>query len=404
MKKIFFVFLIFTCLLFSQTQIFLQITKNLLEKANVLLIFKIDKNDFSEKFINTFSNDLKLSGYFKLEGIKFTENIEKTEKEIMSGIIITGEKKQDILNIKVKDGIEKKILYENNYKFIQNPREFAHIICDDIVEKLTGKPGIATSKVFFTSDKTGKNQIYLIDYDGYNLIQITDLDYFVNFPRYLEGNYILFVSYQDGWPKIARMDILTKKIETLIAKPGLNACMSPNLKTKEIAVVLSQSGNPEIYISDFKGEIRKRLTNHNGIDSSPSFSPDGKNIVFVSDRDGKPQIYIMDRDGFGTRRISYISNYCTSPSFSPDGNFIAYVFADKGGYSLAIYDLNTTKTKIIKNLNCEEISWAPNSRHIAYSTSGKSQKIMIVDIFTNEIRELISGNFKCISPNWFYFK
>ena len=403
MRKILFLILVLNCLLFSQTEIFLQITKNLFEKANIYLIFKVEKNDFFEKFINTFSKDLEYSGYFKVNGIKLTDNIEKTKNEIKEQMIITGEKRDEIIDIKVEDGIEGKIIFENNYKLSYQPVYLAHTICDDIIEKLTGKKGIAKSKILFVCDKTGKKQIYMIDYDGFNLKQITDFDFLIGYPRYFEGNDILFVSYEDGWPKISKMNILTKELKTLIAKPGLNACVSVSKKTKEIAVVLSQSGNPEIYVANFDGEIKRRLTYYNGVDSSPSFSPDGKYITFVSDRSGKPQIYIMDKDGYGTKRISFISNYNTSPLFSPDGNYIAYIYLDTSGYGLAIYDLNTQKTRTIRGLNCEEFSWAPDSRHIVYSKTGKNQSLIIFDIFTGESRKLISGEYNCLSPNWFLF-
>jgi TolB protein len=404
MKRIFLFFTGLSFCIFSQTQIFFQITKNLVEKADLFLIFKVEKNDFSDRMVETLSKDLKFSGYFNVEGVKFTDNIEKEMKGMVTQIIIIGEQKGEILNIKVEDGLEKNLLFESSYKLLKDPRELAHLICDDIVEKLTGKRGIARSKILFTSDKTEKKQIYMIDYDGYNLKQLTNVDYLVNFPRYFEGNKILFVSYENGWPKISKMDVSSGKIETFIAYPGLNACVSPCKKTREIALVLSASGDPEIYLFDFDGKIKKRLTYNKKIDSSPSFSPDGKSIAFVSDRDGKPQIYIMDRDGYGVRRISYISGYCTSPVFSPDGNFIAYIYSEGSVFALAIYDVNTKKTKTFSGLNCEEISWAPDSRHIVYSKIEKKQSLIIIDIFTGETRTLISGNFNCFSPNWFSFE
>ncbi|MGC8976978.1 MAG: hypothetical protein ACP5OB_05080 [Candidatus Ratteibacteria bacterium] len=400
MKRIFICFTILSSFLFPQTQIFLQITKNLMEKANVYLIFKIDKNDFSEKLINTLSDDLKYSGFFNILGFKIVDEIEKIKKEILTQVIIIGEKKKEIINIKVEEGLEGKIIFEKDYKLIE-PRYLAHTISDDIVEKLTGKQGIAKSKIIFASDKTGKRQIYMIDYDGFNLKQITDVDYLINYPRYFKENEILFVSYQDGYPKISKIDIISKKIQDFLSKPGLNACISVCRETKEIAVVLSYFGNPEIFVVDFNGNIKRRITNYKGIDSSPSFSPDGKNIAFVSDRHGKPQIYLMDKDGYGVKRISYISNYCTSPTFSPDGNFIAYIYSDGSGYGLAIYDINTEKTKTIPGLNCEEISWAPDSRHIVYSKTGEKEPLMIIDIYTKNTRKLISGNFKFLSPCWF---
>lgn len=404
MRNILIFILVFKCFLFSQSQIFLQITKNLFEKADVSLIFKIEKNDYSKILIETLPQDIEYSGYFNVKGFEITENIEKAKKGVSTPLIIAGEKENGKLNLKVERNVEKEILFENNYNLNIEPRYLSHIICDDIVEKLTDKPGIAKSKILFVSDRTGKKQIYIVDYDGFNLKQLTDVEYLVCYPKYFENNEILFVSYEDGWPKISKMDINSKKIETFFSYPGLNACVCPNRRTKELAIVLSYSGNPEIYIANFKGEIKKRLTNYRGVNSSPSFSPDGKYIAFVSDRGGKPQIYIMDRDGYGARRISFISNYCTSPSFSPDGNFIAYIYSEGSGYGLAIYDLKTEKTKTISNLNCEEISWAPDSRHIVFSKTGKNQPLMIIDIFTREMRKLISGNFNCISPDWFSFE
>lgn len=404
MKKILFFLFLVPVLLFSQTKIFLQITKNLMEKADISLIFKMEKNHSTEKFTKTLAQDLEYSGYFNVEGIKFTDNIEKAKKQTITQIIITGEKKENLFLIKVEDGIEKNLLFEKQYIFSEDVRYLAHIINDDIIQALTGKPGIAKSKILFVSNKTGKYQIYQIDYDGYNLKQITDFNWLVHYPRYIEVNEITFVSYQDGWPKIVKMDISSNVMKTILKEPGLNACVSPCKKTKEIAVVLSKSGNPEIYIADFDGNIKKRLTYNKDIESSPSFSPDGKYIAFVSDRTGKPQIYIMDRDGYGTKRISYISNYCTSPCFSPDGNFIAYVFSSGKGFGLAVYEINTEKTKVISdNLNCEEISWAPDSRHMVYSKTGEKQSLMIINVFTKEIRTLLSENYSCFSPHWFSF-
>jgi TolB protein len=400
MKKGLCIFLIISIFLYSQTQVFIKITKNLVEKADIFLILRVERNDFFTKLSETLSQDLKFSGYFNIDGSKFTDDIEKIKKNITTQLILTIGQKKENISVKIEDGLEKNILFENDYKYLKDPRYLSHIICDDIVEKLTGKVGIAKSKIFFTADKTGRKQIYQIDYDGYNLKQITNVDYLVNYPRYLEGKSILFVSYKDGWPKLSKIDILTNKIHPFIAFPGLNACASPCKKTKEIVLVLSVSGDPEIYRANFDGKIIKRLTYNKGIDSSPSFSPDGKEIVFVSDRDGKPQIYLMDKDGYGIRRISYISNYCTSPVFSPDGNFIAYIFSEENRFGIAIYDINTGKTKKISNLQCEEISWAPNSRHIVYSHISKKNSLMVIDIFTKEIRTLLSGDFNCFSPNW----
>jgi hypothetical protein len=44
------------------------------------------------------------------------------------------------------------------------------------LKNFTGKVGIAKNKIFFTADKTGRKQIYQIDYDGYNIFDFSQVN------------------------------------------------------------------------------------------------------------------------------------------------------------------------------------------------------------------------------------
>jgi len=80
----------------------------------------------------------------------------------------------------------------------------------------------------------------------------------------------------------------------------------------------------EIYLSDVRGNILKRLTNNNFYDAEGVVSPDGKKIVFTSTRSGDIDIWIMNIDGGGVRRLTSRYGYEGGPAFSPDGSMIVF--------------------------------------------------------------------------------
>lgn len=407
-KFVCFVFLFF--LVFSSTghcssTIFLRITKNLQEKAEVVILFGMQEENYWKDLMKTLTRDLKYSGYFSVEEAIFVENPDKSKKNYSTEIVLIGEKTPDGILIRVEDLLEEKTLFEKTYKRQAevNPSYLAHTINNDIVFHFTGRPGIALSKILFVSDATGKYQLYCIDYDGENLTRMTDAKYLVHYPRWLiPHREILLVSYEGGWAKLMHMDILSKRTKILIGEPGLNACASPCPATEELAVVLSKTGRPNIYVYDFQGRQKRRITTGSSTDASPSFSPDGSMLAFVSDRHGSPQIYTMTKDGYRVRRISFISNYCTSPAWSPDGNYIGYVFMSGSSFGLAVYENATQETRIISSsLGSEDISWAPDSRHIVYTdTKSRPSSLVVIDIVTGEKRRLQDGKANTFSPNW----
>ncbi|MCX8082192.1 MAG: hypothetical protein N3D17_02170 [bacterium] len=403
MKRFVFVcFILLTIIKVQCSTVFLQITKNLQEKADIVILLGTENDNYWNIFLSTLKRDLYYSGYFNVEEAIFVESPEVAKKRYTTQITLQGIKTSDGIKIVVEDNLEEKILFERYYRTDVNASYLAHTVNDDLVLHLTGKPGIARSKILFVSNASGKYEIYCIDYDGENLKQLTNTDYMVHYPRWLIPNQeIVHISYEGGWPKLVKMDLKTGEKKTLLAEPGLNACASPSLNTGEIAVVLSRSGRPDIYVVDFNGRIKRQLTAANSTDASPSFSPDGNTIAFVSDRYGSPQIYTMTKDGQRVKRISYLSGYSTSPVYSPDGNYIAYVF-QRDGFGLAIYDVSTGETKVIgEGLGCEDVSWAPDSRHIIYTNSrSKSSSLVILDIVSGEKRILNTGKKNSFSPSW----
>jgi Tol biopolymer transport system component len=75
----------------------------------------------------------------------------------------------------------------------------------------------------------------------------------------------------------------------------------------------------DIYVSDLKGGMRRKLTDTPGYDAEATVSPKGDRIVFTSMRDGDMDLYTMNIDGTDVRRVTNTLGYDGGAFFSPDG-------------------------------------------------------------------------------------
>ena len=80
----------------------------------------------------------------------------------------------------------------------------------------------------------------------------------------------------------------------------------------------------DIYISDLKGKIVKKLTNTPGYDAEATVSPDGKKMIFTSTRNGDLDLYIMDLESGETKQVTTALGYDGGAWFSPDGKKIVW--------------------------------------------------------------------------------
>jgi Tol biopolymer transport system component len=116
------------------------------------------------------------------------------------------------------------------------------------------------SKISFASSRRGDRQLFIMDADGENVEQLTDLK-----------------------------------------NMGGRSTWSPD--GTKIAFYRGPQGDHNIYIVDVNTKDIKKLTN-GGDNLGPSWSPDGNWIAFTSFRDGNNEIYIIHPDGSGLRRLT----------------------------------------------------------------------------------------------------
>ena len=353
--------------------------KNFLGKKDACSVTSVAKNSFP---------DWKATGAdYLLQG-----NILQKDK-----VIIT-----DSYLFDVNSG---ELIFNKKYQAdISKLNELSMAIASDIMLALTNDKGDFNTKIAFISKKGPKSDIYVVNYDGSELIRITNHQSIIIAPRWShDGKFLAFTSFRDFRPEIYIHNLLDGTEKKVASFDGLNLCGSFSPDGKKLLMTLSKEDNEEIYTMEIDTLKLKRLTKNYFIDVSPAWSPDGKKIAFVSNRSGSPQIYTMDADGNNTKRITYEGNYNTSPSWSPRGDRIAYEGLIRNKYQIISIDAegNNPQQLTFDNADNESPSWSPSGRQIVYASQKNSKsRILIMNSDGSNPRLLNDYSNKSVMPVW----
>jgi len=281
-------------------------------------------------------------------------------------------------------------------------RLVAHKMADEIM-KIMGERPIYNTKITFISNRSGNDEIFMMDYDGYNQTRLTFNKVKDYMPAWsAEGKTIAYTSYRFPEAGLFILNPFEMEIKEVQSK-GTNFSPSFSPSGKKLAFCSTiEEGNSEIYVADSNGEKIKRLTFNQAIDTSPSWSPTSREIAFTSDRGGTPQIYIMDAEGSNVRRVSFGGNYHDAPAWSPTGDRIAYV--SRVDQIFDIYILNLRTNQIVKLTESyarnESPCWSPDGRHLVFSSNRTGIiQLYSIDYDSQNLRRLTSKGENKL-PDW----
>lgn len=188
----------------------------------------------------------------------------------------------------------------------------------------------ATAKIAFTSNRDGNGEIYIMNPDGSQQVNLT---------RHRASD------IQPAW--------------------------SPT--GEEILFVSNRDGRSDLYLMDADGKNVRKVFKNLKLRTAPAWSPDGKRISY-SRSDPVKELYIASLDRKEEKRVAPLGKYDGYSAWSPDGTKIAF-----GGPSgqrdidsrIYIFNLETRRKEV---LFADEIltsmrnpAWSPSNDKIAFS-------------------------------------
>ncbi len=291
-----------------------------------------------------------------------------------------------------------------------NARMTGHKFADEIIFRLGGGiNGIAESKIYFISSRSGHKEVWSMDYDGANQHAVTHLGSISLSPRVSPDNSrVAFSSFYKGGPNISMWSLELGRLLNFPAFGGTNLSPAWSSDGAHIAFSSSRSGDPEIYVCDTNGGNLKRLTQVHGPDVSPVWNPrTNSQIAWVSGRSGLPRIYMMDSDGSNVQKL-VDNGYAVSPAWSPSGQFLAFAWIRHYGPGAPgnsdIYIMDVVSKRWVQLTHDggrnDFPSWSPDGRHIVYqSTRGGGEQIWSMLADGSQQVQLTFGASNT-QPNW----
>ena len=253
-----------------------------------------------------------------------------------------------------------------------NFRRIAHIISDQIYERLTGEMGYFDSRIVFI-DETGPKdrrikRLTIMDQDGAGVRYLTNGGDLVLTPRFSPSTQeIAYMSFGQGEPRVYLFNTETQQREIVGNFPGMT--FSPRFAPDGQRVILSlqQGGNSNLFVMDLRSKATTRLTDTAAIDTAPCYAPNGSRICFESDRGGRPQIYVMAASGGPAQRISFGEGNYSTPVWSPRGDIIAFTKQNQGRFAIGVMNVDGSGERILtEGYHNEGPTFAPNGRVLMF--------------------------------------
>jgi TolB protein len=302
---------------------------------------------------------------------------------------------------------------------VSDARTVAHTFANDVVKELTGQRGMFLTKlVTVRATEKGQKEIFVMDWDGANVKQITNHRSITQSPAWApDGKSIAYTWF--AWhanQKITNADLFIYELNTgkrfvISYQKGINSGAAFTPDNHHVLLTISGGGNPDIFKITTDGKQPVRLTNgpKGAMNVEPSMSPDGRKIAFSSDRSGRPMVYVMDADGGNIKRVTFAGEYNSSPRWSPDGKKIVFAGHDGNHFDLFVMNsdgtsmnrLTSAKKPDGKMADNEDPSFSPDGRHILFvsNRTGLNQLYMVsVDGETE--RRITFDRYEYFRPQW----
>lgn len=271
-------------------------------------------------------------------------------------------------------------------------------------------------KIAFESYRDGNAEVYLMDANGANLVNMTNNPAYDGTPNWSpDGRQIAFTSERLGNPEIFVMGADGSNPYAITDGQGYNVVPAWSPDGTQILFASNRTyridaeggytevpGNTKLWVMGADGSNPQKQTTHLGLDLYGAWSPDGQSIVFMSVRDGDPEIYLRRPDGFEVNLTNDPANDL-NPDWSPDGKTIAFMSDREGNQEIYLLDLESgTLTNISQNpANDGDPAWSPDGAFIAFTSDRDGNvEIYVMEADGSNQRRLTNNLADDFHPQW----
>ena len=170
-----------------------------------------------------------------------------------------------------------------------------------------------------------------------------------------------------------------------------------------VAFTSYMSGNPDIYVADLGAGRISRVSARAGLNTGAAWHPGGTRLAVTLSQNGNPDVHVIDpRTGAALGQITNGSGIDTSASWSPDGGRVAFVSERSGGAQIYVADADGSGPKRVtfEGGHNTDPAWSPDGTKIAYVGRDGSFDVFTVEVATGRVTRITQASGDNEDPSW----